>query len=295
MKVGAFEIGDPAPELHDTLAIALLTPWVDVGDVGTLVLSKLERHFGAQELGRLSRPGAFFDFTRDRPRVSLVEGRRLTTVPNMIVNYAREEGARDYLFLHIREPHANGEDYVDAIVALLRHFNVTEYCRIGGFYDSVPHTRPLMITATLTDSQAERAEGLVSTRGSRYQGPTSIVNLVNDTLTDQDVSTTGLMVHLPHYAPLEEDHLGASRLMEVLCSMYGFPGSLADQGKAQQQYEAIGRLVERDPQAASHVRRLEAEYDKPEPGPQTDITMAPDVENFLREMSKRLEDGTDQD
>ena len=64
-------------------------------------------------------------------------------------------------------------------------------------YDSVPHTRPLLVTGTVNEDHAERAKGLISTRQNTYQGPTSIVNLVNETLVESDVDTAGLMVHLP--------------------------------------------------------------------------------------------------
>ena len=64
MRIGAFEVAEPVPELRNTCAIANLRPWVDVGRVGTLALRSLEHHMGAQELGRLARPGEFFDFTR---------------------------------------------------------------------------------------------------------------------------------------------------------------------------------------------------------------------------------------
>ena len=126
MIVGEFEIHEPAPKLRNVCAIAMLRPWVDVGRVGTLVLNGLEKHTRARELGRLARPGTFFDFTRYRPRTRNVGGRRVFTTPNSIAHYARsEETGRDFIFLHLREPHAMGEDYTDAIVdaapALQRH------------------------------------------------------------------------------------------------------------------------------------------------------------------------------
>ena len=67
MKIGAFEITEPVPELKDPHAFAMIRPWVDVGSVGTLTLSRLERFLGSKELGKLARPGNFFDFTRYRP------------------------------------------------------------------------------------------------------------------------------------------------------------------------------------------------------------------------------------
>ena len=52
MRVAAFDVADDLPELREPCALAMLTPWVNVGKVGRLVLGKVERHLGAKELGR---------------------------------------------------------------------------------------------------------------------------------------------------------------------------------------------------------------------------------------------------
>ena len=296
MRVGPFKIAEPVPELNDTCAIAMLRPWIDVGKVGTLALARLEQHLGAKELGRIARPGTFFDFTRYRPRMRLVEGRNIFTTPNSIVNHARyEAGGRDYMFLHLREPHAMGEDYADAMVALLKHFNVSEYCRVGGMYDSVPHTRPLMVTGTLSEEQANRASGLVTTRRIPYQGPTSIVNLITEAMVQAEIVTSSLMVHLPQYFQLDEDYMGTSRLLEVLSAVYGFPRSLADPSRGKAQYMEIGRAVGQNDEVASLIQQLETYYDRLLVGSQPDEeeSLSPDVEKFLREMGERLDIGKD--
>lgn len=292
MRIGEFEINEPLPELRNIRAVAMLRPWIDVGRVGTLALRKLEQHFGAKELGRLARPGNFFDFTRYRPRLRIVEGRRVFTTPNSVVHYAHDdENDQDYLFMHLREPHAIGEDYADAIVTLLRHFDVTEYCRIGGFYDSVPHTRPILVTGTLGEEQEEQAKGLISVRKNTYQGPTSIVNLVAEVLTQVEVPTSSLMSHLPQYVQLDEDHMGASRLLEVLSAVYGFPAALADRSRGEQQYKDISRAVESNSEVQTLIAQLEKYYDRVLAGsqPAEDVAFSPDVEKFLSEMGERLD------
>src|SRR5919206_279881 len=98
MKIGAFEIAEPVPELKDPHALVMIRPWVDVGSVGTLTLKQIERHFGAQPVGKLARPGTFFDFTRYRPSVKLVAGQREsqyegpTTIMNLLSDTATELG-----------------------------------------------------------------------------------------------------------------------------------------------------------------------------------------------------------
>ena len=296
MRIGAFEISDDEPKIQNAIAIASLRPWVDVGRVGTLVLNKLERYLNAVELGRLARPGTFLDFTRERPHTRIVEGKRVLTKPNSIVRYAKDvDTGQDFLFLHLREPHMFGEDYAESIVKLLRHYNVAEYCRIESMWDSVPHTRPLLITGTLNELHEGRTRGLVSIRKNTYQGPTSIVNLVGDTLAEANVQSASLMLHIPHYVQLDEDHMGAARIMEVISAMYDFPPTLTDTTRGEQQYRDISRAVESNAQVKQLVAQLEDEYDRVQDEPDLefidDPTLPPEMEKFLNEMGQRFEEG----
>ena len=292
MRVSEFELIDPVPNLRRPIAIAMLRPWIDVGRVGTLSLNILQRYLGAKELGRLAEPGKFFDFTRYRPRMRTVSGKRVFTTPNTIIHYAHDDATdRDYLFLHIREPHAYGEIYCHALADVLMHFDVQEYCRIGGMYDSVPHTRPLLVTGTMSDIQAAKASGLVSQRRSTYQGPTSIVNMVADLITGDGAPTTSLMAHLPQYMQLDEDHMGAARIVDILTAMFDLPRSLADHDRGIRQYEDVNRAVENNPEVRSLIGRLESYYDRvladsaPEEEEEDDLPdLAPGVEDFLREV-----------
>lgn len=131
MRIGAFELDEPIPELKNPHVFAMVRPWVDVGSVGTLTLTRLEHFLGSKELGRLVQPGKYFDFTRYRPTMRLVQGEREVTVPNSIIRYSTSEEGLDYLFLHLMEPHANSEEYTDSILDVIKHFGVERYCRLG--------------------------------------------------------------------------------------------------------------------------------------------------------------------
>ena len=306
MRISEFEIRDPAPELRRPVAIAMLRPWIDVGRVGTLSLNAIQRHLGAREIGRLAEPGKFFDFTRYRPRMRIVDGRRVFTTPNTIIHSARDERAdRDYLFLHIREPHAYGEDYCRAIFETLERFDVREYCRVGGMYDSVPHTRPLLVTGSLSDEQAAKAAGLVSQRQSSYQGPTSIVNMVAELAAERRIPTSSLMAHLPQYMQLDEDHMGCARIVEILSAMFDLPRSLADRKRGIRQYEDVNKAVENNPEVATLIGRLESYYDRVladasmadamEDDEDESPDLAPGVEQFLREVTGETDGGENSD
>ena len=59
MRIGAFEVTEPVPELNDPYVFAILRPWIDVNNVGTLVLDELETQSGAEELARLFAASGF--------------------------------------------------------------------------------------------------------------------------------------------------------------------------------------------------------------------------------------------
>lgn len=294
VKIGAFEIQEPLPDLKEPHVLSLLMPWVDAGSVGTLALRKLERHFNAQELARLSTPGAFFDFTRYRPITQSVEGRRLLTIPNSHIYCARREDGPDFLFLHLLEPHASAEEYTESIVELLKSFNIKRYCRIGGMYSSVPHTRPLRVTGSPGTEQMEGLRGIVSPRqSSNYQGPLSIMGLVSEELEKIGIETLSLMVQLPQYLEVEEDYSGEARLLQVICALYHLPASLADPEPGRRQYMELSADLEGDSEVQELVEQLETAYDARLESPSEEVPqppLSPQVDQFLQEMDRRFED-----
>ena len=297
MKIGAFQIHEPVPELKDPHVFAMVRPWVDVGSVGTLTLNRLERYLGSKELGKLERPGEFFDFTRYRPTMRLVNGVRQVKIPNTIIRYAQTEEGPDYLFFHLLEPHSNGEDYTDSLLEIVNYFNIKRYCRIGAMYDAVPHTRPLLVTGTLGDVQMKREVPNFKVRKSTYQGPTTIMNLLSEGIEKSDIESINFMVHLPQYVQLEEDYAGTSRMIEVLSSVYdSIPQDLAPTGRGQRQYRDLSASLERNTELKALIQQMEAYYDAQldaEDAPQKESVptapLSPEIERFLSELGERLD------
>ncbi len=295
MRIGAFELREPLPQLRQPHFITSLRPWLDAGSIGTLALTRLEQHLGAEDLGGLVTPGTYFDFTRYRPMVFYIEDQRHTTIPNVNVRFARGTGSFDFVFVHLLEPHAHAEEYLDSIVALVQNLGGKRFCRIGGMYDAVPHTRPLPVMATLNGEQINGLPGAASTRRGRYQGPTSIMNLVGERLNAEDVENVTVMVRLPQYVQLEEDYTGAARVLDVLCHLYNFPRELSVSQRGQRQYERVSSEIERNAGVKALVERLEADYDArmestSEEEPPTSSPLSPEVEKFLNELNEQLGD-----
>jgi len=290
MKIGAFDVHEPLPNLNKPHAIAVLRPWIDAGNVGTLVLSRLEVHFRAREMARLSRPGYFFDFTRYRPTMNLTEGQRQVSIPNTTVTYAKRDTGNDFVFLHLLEPHMLGEVYVDSVLQLLRRLGVSRYCLVGSMYDAVPHTRPLIVSGAGIGKSAQETLQIVGVQPSDYQGPTTILYLISQRAAQLGIEVITMVVHLPQYANLENDHMGEVRLMEIFRSLYGIPVEDVDIRRAEEQHKRLDVIVGSSQEVKEIVTQLEAHYDaraeksKDEETPQ----LSPEVERFLREMDRQF-------
>ena len=260
---------------------------------------------GSKELGRLHRPGTYFDFTRYRPNMRSVDGVRQVKIPNSTIRYATTEAGPDYLFFHLLEPHSNGEDYTDSILEVVRHFGVKRYCRVGAMYDAVPHTRPLLVTGSLGTVEQKRTVPNFKLQQSTYQGPTTIMNLLAEGIERDEIETINFMVHLPQYVQLEEDYAGTSRMIEVLSSVYdNIPLDLAPVRRGQRQYRELNSSVDRNSELKTLIQQMEQHYDSQltaesasssseegSPGP----ALSPEIEAFLSELGDRLESESDQD
>lgn len=293
MKLGAFELNEPLPELKEPHALVMLQPWVDVGSVGTLVLSWLETHFEAKELARLAKPGDFFDFTRYRPTSYFKEGRRQFTIPNTYATYCQQKTGNDFLFLHLLEPHSHSEVYVESVLRLLAKFSVKRYCLLGSMYDLVPHTRPLLVTGGATGKRTQPELEKLGIESSDYQGPTTIISLLSQRAPDTGIETMSLIVHLPQYAQLDEDYMGTVRLMEVLGSLYGLPMDETYVKNAEQQLEQLSVALGKNPQLRAAVEHLETRYEERDRRKKEEETprLSPEVERFLTEMERRFKEG----
>ncbi|MFC1958823.1 PAC2 family protein [Chloroflexota bacterium] len=293
MRLRAFDLNEPLPELKGPHALAILRPWIDAGDVGTQVLSWLETHFKANDLGKLARPGDFFDFTRYRPTSHLKGGQREIIIPNANVTYCKQESGNDFLFLHLLEPHSHGEVYIESVVRLLARFGVKRYCLLGSMYDYVPHTRPLLVTGGASGESTQQELAKLGIESSNYQGPTSINSLISQHAPEIGMETMSLIVRLPQYTQLDEDHMGAARIMNVLGSLYGLPIDEIYIEKAERQREQISAELNKNPQLKAIVEQLETHYEeRTERKKKEERTqLSPEVEKFLSEMDRRFREG----
>ena len=260
MRIGAFELNEPIPELKGPHVLAILRPWIDVNNVGTLTLDGLEAQFGAKELAKFVKPGNFFDFTRYRPTIYFEGDMRRLKIPNTILSYAKREKGNDFLFLRMLEPHSLSEVYVDSVLQVLKALKVKRYCLLGSMYDAVPHTKPLLVSGRASGKEAEQDLKKAGVRPSNYQGPTTITYLITQKAVELGIDTMLFIVSLPQYVTVDEDYLGKVRLMEILNLLYDIPIDKRDFEKAARQRSLINQKLETTPELKKILPHLEGIY-----------------------------------
>jgi len=287
-----FELVYPLPDLEQPRLLIALQPWIDVGSVGTMALSFLEKQWEAQEIGRLKRPGIFYDFSRYRPMLFRREGERHIAVPNTFLRCAKSPSGQEWLFLHVLEPHSHGEDYVDAVLGLIRRFGVRQYTLIGSMYSPVPHTRPPVASGGAASERLREQVQRAGVRESSYEGPTTILATMPQMASGEGIETASIILQLPAYIQLERDYCGTEALLEILSRVYSVDLDTSPlHEESQRQREAMNESLAQNPQLQAMVAELERVYDsekkesleeKPE--------LSPELEGFLKDVQTRLED-----
>ncbi len=291
--VGPFELDDPLPAMSDARLLIALQPWIDIGSVGTMALTFLKQAWDGKQIGKLARPGQFYDFSRYRPMLFRREGERHVVVPNTYLHHARDPHGHDWLFLHALEPHSLGEDYVDGLFALLKHFDVRDYTMVGSMYAPVPHTRPPVVSGGSSSEVLRDRLQRLGARESNYEGPTTILATLPPMAQEASIPAATIILQLPAYAQVERDYRGLLHLLELLSGFYGWELDLDSlRQEADRQRTAMDETAAENIQLKAMVEELERVYDaQTSPGAEEDgAELAPGLETFLKDIESRLSD-----
>jgi hypothetical protein len=109
------------------------------------------------------------------------------------------------------------------------------------------------------------------------------------------IETLSLIVHLPQYFGLENDHRGQTTLMEMLSSLYGFPVDQDDLDAANKQADSVSQLAEQmmqqEPSYRAILKYLEDNYDSRVNKTKGESKLSPELEQLLQDLSRRFSQG----
>ena len=286
-------IGEVRP-LRDPVLIAAFSGWNDFGGAAAAAIKHMAEQWKATDLAEI-RNERLFDFTVERPKVRLEGEQRVIDWPRHRFRLASPPGAeRDFVLLSGPEPHLRWRTFTEAIADFMVEVGATLSITIAAQAGAVPHTRPLPVTLSASDSDFEGQFGLRVPQ-SRYEGPTGIVGAFNVDQRQRGFRNASLWAQLPHYLSAGPNPNAISALVRLIDRGFGTETSLARIERRIERFkEQVQQAITESGEAESYIRMLESQYDAnlpqltaPDAGDDPELPSAEDLlsdlEGFLRD------------
>ncbi|MQY08654.1 PAC2 family protein [Actinomadura macrotermitis] len=271
---------ESVPELVDPVLVAAFEGWNDAGEAASGVIRHLAATWDAEPVAELD-PDDYYDFQVTRPVVELVDGESRGIVwPTTRVSLARLPSGRDLVLVHGIEPNMRWRSFCRELVGMALELGVREVVLLGALLADAPHTRPVPVTGAASET------GLVTTLNlepTRYEGPTGILGVLQDSCAKAGLSTVSLWAAVPHYVaqpPSPKATLALVRRIEDILDLTVPLGELPEEARAWE--HGVNELAEEDSEVAEYVRTLEEQKDATELPEASGDAIAREFERYLR-------------
>lgn len=252
------------PELRDPIMIVAFAGWNDAAESATTAVKFLIDKWKPTKFAEIDSED-FFVFTEARPTVKLVDGLQRTVVwpTNQFFAYTHPDLTRDIILFLGVEPQLKWKTFSDTFLEACRRFHVSEAVFLGALLAEVPHSVavPMSGTSTTTDVMERLRE--MEIRNSRYEGPTGMIGVLQDTCRQENIAAASLWAAAPHYLAATPNIKVTAALLTYVNTFLSLGLNLSDiQSDAVRFEEQITSLVARDAEASAYVRRLEEQIDE---------------------------------
>ena len=278
------------PGLRRPILVAAFVGWNDAAESATSAARFLSQRWSARQIGRIL-PEEFFHFGLTRPEVRIQEGtqtREIRWPANEFFLSEEPSLPRDVIVLVGIEPHLKWQAFCGHVLEVARRAQVTLVITLGALLADVPHTRPVRITGVSTDPELAVR---LRTSPTRYEGPTGIVGVLNDTCRRAGLPVVSLWANVPHYvSEVSNPHVILALVRRIL-DFLEWQTDLGELEEAAAEFDRqLERILTQKPEVARYIQELEKRDAKPDPaegGPSSELPGAADlireVEQFLRE------------
>ncbi len=238
-----------------------LEGWFDVAGAATQAVAAFTNQDHAVTVGSID-PDPFYDFTQQRPHVTVDDGVRDIVWPsNEFVLHRHVSGPahRDIVGLMGVEPHLHWHTYVDAIITVSHALGCEAIVTVGSTAEAIPHTRTPPVTGSTASPDLARRLGL---QPPTYQGVTGIAGVLHAALEARHVPSISLRVGIPHYLVNAEHPQSVAALVRHVGHVLDVPVD-ADFREQIAGWRAVhDEVVANDDQLQAYTRMLETEFDR---------------------------------
>jgi predicted ATP-grasp superfamily ATP-dependent carboligase len=222
-------------------------------------------HLTARATSRLQiasiDPEVFFDFTQQRPVVTLSSDgvRTLRWPSNEAYSLEMAGSVESVVTLSGIEPHLRWRTFAEAVGEIAQRSGARLVVTLGAMAGQAPHTRALGVVGSSSDPALAKRLGLSS---PSYQGPTGLVGALHVHLDEIGLGVISLRVSVPHYVTQAPNAEATRSLLARLELVTGIETGHHDFDDAAGLWrEKVDAAVASDPEMQGYVQRLESLID----------------------------------
>lgn len=244
------------PILTNPALIVAFAGWNDAGGAATHAAQFLVQRLQARRFASLD-PEEFYNFSELRPQVRLRDGLYREVIwPANDFFYSRAAiPQRNLVFGVGIEPHLKWKTYATTLLDLAQQCGVNLVITLGALLADVAYSRPVRVAGFSSDPTLAMQPQLTP---SRYEGPTGIVGVLNDTCRRAGLTSVSFWASVPHYISAAPNPKAALALIGRLESFLHFTLDTTELRAAAMDFDAkVAQAVAENPNMATYVRQLE--------------------------------------
>jgi predicted ATP-grasp superfamily ATP-dependent carboligase len=274
------------PTVERPLLVVCMEGWIDAGlaagnALGHLIgsmPSELVATFDSDEL---------IDFRARRPTLRIVNGvDKDLRWAEIRLHMATNRTGRSVLILAGPEPDMRWHRFIAEVVTLSSRLGVEMVVGLGAFPAPVPHTRPIRLVGTSTDSELATKVGYLP---ASIDVPSGVQGALEMAFGEAGIPAVGLWARVPHYVSAMPYPAASASLLDGLSHITGIEVDTSVlHSAAAATNNQIEQLIAGSEEHATLVRQLEAQHDS-EQAQTADFgdlpsgdELAAELERFLR-------------
>src|SRR5215831_3615322 len=247
------------PELRNPVVVAAFAGWNDAADAATTAVKFLIDLWKPSKFAEIEAE-EFYVFTETRPPISPKKGilRAVSWPSNHFLSLTTPQFERDVILYLGVEPQLKWKTFTASYLDVCKRFNVSEVLLLGAILANIPHSMDVPISGFSSNADTLGRLLEIDVQTTRYEGPTGMIGVLQDTLRRANIPVSSLWAAAPHYLAATPNIKVTAALLAHLNTFLSFNLDLSDiHADAQRFEEQITLLVERDPEASAYVHKLE--------------------------------------
>lgn len=276
--------------LRDGGLIVAFSGWMDGGEVSTGTVDWLVRKLGASVVGSIAPEGFYiYNFPGSmeisalfRPHTRIDDGVVSVYEPPENTFYCAPQ--HELALFRGKEPNLNWEAFADCMFGFAAQAGVRTLCFVGSYAGAVPHTRQPRVQTTVSDPRLKPALEQLGVSFTEYAGPASFATHLLVQARHRGFRMASLVAEIPAYIQGTNPKC-IEAVLRKLVALLGLRVDLNELRELSTAWEErVNSVLEGKPDLASHIRKLEEDYDN-----EVFDTQMGDLKEWLEQQGIRLD------